>query len=348
MLAGPPAARLAPASQLQNQAFESAAQQGGVSRTQCTSPAATQEVASAAVNGKVGLANSVSLPTVTSERLPTEDASIEPPVSAADARVLVRTARLRMRDDKCQIQLEELEVWVRACERLKDTDLLLQILRYMTEEHGVPSPGRPMKDCVFNSMMGAFCKGGQPEVATSFFNFMYGLEQPPNTAAVCWLIAALVKLGDDHADVAARWFHWLRGSGVTPNITAYNALITTSCKKELGLPLALGYLRSMIEDGVAPSVITYNALIDCVARGLHQHNDTVACACELISCMESEGIDASSIATIAMHKLGSKNVSDGALLRALRRPHHKMLQQQKGALEQEQPHNELQPQSHLW
>ena len=54
--------------------------------------------------------------------------------------------------------------------------------------------------------------------------------------------------------------------GLLPDVTTYNALIST-CEKGTLPQRALQFLKAMLHQGLLPDVITYNALISACGKG---------------------------------------------------------------------------------
>eukprot|EP00403_Amphidinium_massartii_P024868 CAMPEP_0178387620 /NCGR_PEP_ID=MMETSP0689_2-20121128/9167_1 /TAXON_ID=160604 /ORGANISM="Amphidinium massartii, Strain CS-259" /LENGTH=309 /DNA_ID=CAMNT_0020007989 /DNA_START=45 /DNA_END=970 /DNA_ORIENTATION=+ len=231
----------------------------------------------------------------------TEDGSRQS-MSAAKARALVKEAQAQMKQPSSMVPCTSkmLEEWIRACERLKNVDLAARILQGVLDGRLLADAGQSASEGLCNSLLGVFCKGGRPELAVFWFDYLYatGYEITPTMA--CWVICALSKHGKPQQ--AAQWYQFLRGQGAKPNITAYNALIAGCSKGGLGLPAALCYLRDMLEDGVMPSTITYNQLIECVMQASGKQ-DAAHAASELLTSLREHGIDSTAILALAWRKL---------------------------------------------
>mmetsp|Transcript_32332 Transcript_32332/g.75953 ORF Transcript_32332/g.75953 Transcript_32332/m.75953 type:complete len:368 (-) Transcript_32332:87-1190(-) len=166
------------------------------------------------------------------------------------------------------VPLATLQSWVQACERTKEASVAFVLLEYLQNHYGrlggserwMQYPG------MCDALLGAFCKGGHADWAVGLFRYI--LEQhdsAPALSTICLAISALVKTGA-HKE-AVQWFRLLRCAGQTPNMTAYNALIT-SCGSNAGggLQEAVTYYRWLTQDGWYPSMITFNALLDSVYK----------------------------------------------------------------------------------
>mmetsp|Transcript_45370 Transcript_45370/g.105277 ORF Transcript_45370/g.105277 Transcript_45370/m.105277 type:complete len:326 (+) Transcript_45370:70-1047(+) len=160
--------------------------------------------------------------------------------------------------------VEALLLWMRACEKLKDATLADALYKYAVEHYGLPGEAWSLGSDLCDCLLGAFCKGGQPERAVSFFWHMFAVGLCPTSHGVCLVISAFLKTGA-HVE-AAVWFHVLRSHVSIPNMTAYNAIISGCAQVESSLDAALDYLTMMLEDGLEPTTITYNALIACAQR----------------------------------------------------------------------------------
>eukprot|EP00403_Amphidinium_massartii_P020778 CAMPEP_0178390734 /NCGR_PEP_ID=MMETSP0689_2-20121128/10798_1 /TAXON_ID=160604 /ORGANISM="Amphidinium massartii, Strain CS-259" /LENGTH=353 /DNA_ID=CAMNT_0020011251 /DNA_START=66 /DNA_END=1124 /DNA_ORIENTATION=- len=229
--------------------------------------------------------------------------------AAAKAKASAQEARHRLSSPGPIITRAELETWIQASERLKDPDLALALLHYLLETHEQANGAFMLQGDLCASLLAAFCKGGRPDLALTWFDFMSCFGPEPTTDMVCWQITALVKT--KCYGKAGQSFHGLRCRGSIPNITAYNALIGACSKDGSGLPVALCFLRNMVEDCVEPCMITFNALIGCVERSAGisapQAQQQAGSAEILLRCMEDEQIVCPVIVALARQKLAQKS-----------------------------------------
>eukprot|EP00971_Amphidinium_carterae_P060617 1199798-Amphidinium_carterae.1 len=155
-------------------------------------------------------------------------------------------------------------LWIKACEKQKDPTLAYALYKYLVQHYGLPGRTWLLQSDVCNSLLGAFCKGGRPEMAVAFFWHLFEVGVQPTSTGVCLAISAFVKTGA-YAE-AKVWFNKLHNSGSIPNMTAYNAIISGCARDGSDLDVALEYLSMMLDDGLEPSTITYNALIKCAHK----------------------------------------------------------------------------------
>eukprot|EP00971_Amphidinium_carterae_P293973 5836389-Amphidinium_carterae.1 len=89
--------------------------------------------------------------------------------------------------------VEALLLWIRACDKVKDPTLAYALYKYIVQHYGLPGRTWSLESDVCNAMLGAFCKGGQPEYAVRFFWHMFEVGVCPTTTGVCLAISAFVK-----------------------------------------------------------------------------------------------------------------------------------------------------------
>mmetsp|Transcript_18708 Transcript_18708/g.33827 ORF Transcript_18708/g.33827 Transcript_18708/m.33827 type:complete len:348 (+) Transcript_18708:49-1092(+) len=201
--------------------------------------------------------------------------------------------------------VEVLQLWIRACDRLKNPSLAYALYKYTVEHYGMPGDGWSLDSNTCDSLLGAFCKGAQPELAVCFFEHMFELGVRPTTSGVCLAISAFVKTGA--FERALCWFLVLRRSGAIPNMTAYNALISGCAKDVATLETALDFYKMLLEDGLVPTTITYNALIECVQRQDSAPEDPPSAVGTLVCKLVERNVDATAILQVA-----AKQVSQGS------------------------------------
>eukprot|EP00403_Amphidinium_massartii_P043024 CAMPEP_0178432502 /NCGR_PEP_ID=MMETSP0689_2-20121128/32419_1 /TAXON_ID=160604 /ORGANISM="Amphidinium massartii, Strain CS-259" /LENGTH=284 /DNA_ID=CAMNT_0020054493 /DNA_START=8 /DNA_END=862 /DNA_ORIENTATION=+ len=222
-------------------------------------------------------------------------------MSATAAKTYAKEAGSWLASYQTDLPRGKVGLWIKACEKAKMPDLAAELINRLVCSVNLKSVDFQPED--FDSLLGVFCKGGEPEMAVIMFEVMSRSGVHPTASTVCWLISALVKTGSI-AD-AELWFQCLRNSGKAANITAYNALIS-SCSKEggLGLSAAILYYRCMIEDNVVPSMITLNALIKCVQQDHPYVDEPVDCAAQILMArLQEQGIDHSAILALVWSKL---------------------------------------------
>eukprot|EP00971_Amphidinium_carterae_P288274 5722946-Amphidinium_carterae.1 len=206
--------------------------------------------------------------------------------------------------------VEVLQLWIRACDKSKNSRLAHALYKYTIEHYGLPGSSWSLEATTCDSLLGAFCKGGQPELAVCFFEHMLDLGVRPHATGVCLAVSAFVKTGA--FEKALCWFLVLRRSGSIPTMTAYNALISGCANDVATMETALDFYSMLVDDGLVPTTITYNALIECLQKQDASLDNPASAAAALVCRLAERNVDASAILQMAAKQVSHMPLSKGS------------------------------------
>ncbi|XP_028554045.1 pentatricopeptide repeat-containing protein At1g52640, mitochondrial isoform X1 [Dendrobium catenatum] len=133
----------------------------------------------------------------------------------------------------------------------------------------------------YNSLMAAFCRGGELDEAHKRFQEMRTLQRlEPNAGSYAVFIRAYCEAKDLNS--AMRVIEHMKMHDQTPNVFTYNAIIKLLCEKKKA-DEAYQLLDEMIERGAKPDTWSYNAIL-----ALHCKIQEVNKALRLLSRMDRD------------------------------------------------------------
>lgn len=107
-------------------------------------------------------------------------------------------------------------------------------------------------------MIKSFCRTKRPHAALRLLNNMYAQGCHLNSVAYCTVIAGFYQW--DHKLEACQLFDQMLGLGIVPNVTTFNKLLHTLCKKG-DIKESEKLLDKVLKRGVLPNLFTVNIFI---------------------------------------------------------------------------------------